>query len=352
MEVINMNNIQEIKVDFKYSADWLKYILDLYSLYSNHYLINENAKNICLDADIKPLIDTLEIGLNNHHSYNYIHTEKQQILTSNDNNIVVCFSGGKDSVATAIKYKDLGYNVYLYHIRGINGVYTDEYLRATEIAKYLNLPLYIENIKLSGKNTYLEHPLKNQVICSLALSYGITNNLGTCIAFGDFASDTVDDGLFDRNWSDTQEMWNSYITYIKTYIPLFELKIPFNNYLETLNIVAKNINLLNITQGCLSPQRFKNKLHNFNKEKYSVDLLNNRCGSCWKCSVEYIFLVDNGYVEPNDNFYIHCLDILKKKMKEEKPMLPKAKNYKDVYCAYLYDDYDSSYLKKYIDNQR
>lgn len=340
-----MNNIQEIKIELKNKPEWLKNIFDLYHLYSNQYLIKENSMTVHFDKDIKPMVDVLEIGLKESHIYNYMPTEKTQRIIDNNNNIVVCFSGGKDSVATAIKYKGLGYNVYLYHIRGINGVYTDEWLRAKEIAEYLNLPLYIENIKLSGKNTYLEHPLKNQVVCSLALNYSINNNLGTCVAFGDFTSDTVKDGLFDRNWSDTKEMWSSYVEYIKTYISSFELKIPFNNYLETLNIVAKDAELLNMTQGCLSPQRFKNKLHNFNKEKYSVNLLNNRCGSCWKCSVEYIYLVDKGFIEPNDDFYIHCLDILKKKMKEEKPLLPKAKNYKDVYCAYLYNNYENSYLK-------
>ena len=340
-----MNGIQEIKADIKNEPEWLKNIFNLYCLYSNQYEIKANSANVYFDKDIKPLIDTLEIGLKEQHVYNYILTKKQDLVVNKTNNVVVCFSGGKDSVATAIKYKKLGYNVYLYHVRGINGVYTDEYIRAEEIAKYLNLPLYIEKIKLNGKNTYLEHPLKNQVVCSLALNYSISNNIGTCIAFGDFTSDIIDEGLFDRNWSDTKEMWDSYVEYIKTYIPSFELNIPFKNYLETLNIVSKDMKLLNMTQGCLSPQRFKNKLHNFNTSKYNVNLLNNRCGSCWKCSVEYIYLVDNGLVEPNNEFYVHCLDVLKKKMKEEKPTLPVAKNYKDVYCAYLHNSYDNSYLK-------
>lgn len=343
--VCEMNRVQEIKADINSEPEWLKNIFDLYCLFSNQYEIETNAENICFDEDIKPLVDVLEIGLKEQHVYNYVITNKQNLIANKTNNIVVCFSGGKDSVATAIKYKNQGYNVYLYHVRGINGVYTDEYVRAEEIAKYLNLPLYIEKIKLNGKNTYLEHPLKNQVVCSLALNYSISNNIGSCIAFGDFTSDTVSDGLFDRNWSDTKEMWDSYVKYIKTYIPSFQLKIPFNNYLETLNIVAKDIKLLTMTQGCLSPQRFKNKLHNFNKEKYDVNLLNNRCGSCWKCSVEYIYLVDNGFLEPNDEFYIHCLDVLKKKMKEEKPMLPRPKSYKDIYCAYLFNNYEESYLK-------
>lgn len=341
-----MNNIQEIKIELKNNSDWLTNVLDLYHLYSNQYLIKENSKLIYFDKDLKPIIDTLEIGLKEKYSYNYISTEKYPMTINSGNNIVVCFSGGKDSVATAIKYKELGYNVYLYHIRGINGVYTDEWIRAKDIAEYLKLPLYIENIKLSGNNTYLEHPLKNQVVCSLALNYAINNNIGTCIAFGDFTSDTIKDGLFDRNWSDTQEMWHSYIKYIQTYIPTFELKIPFDNYLETLGVIAENMELLNMTQGCLAPQRFKNKLHNLNKEKYNVDLLDNRCGSCWKCCVEYIYLADNGFVELNKDFYIHCLDILKKKMKEEKPFLPKAKNYKDVYCAYIPYGFEHSYLNK------
>lgn len=285
-----MTSVQEIKIELKDRPEWLKNIFDLYHLYSNQYSIKVNATTTYFDKDIKPVIDVLEIGLKERHIYNYIMTEKTQTTVDNNNNVVVCFSGGKDSVATAIKYKNLGYSVYLYHIRGINGVYTDEWMRAKEIAEYLNLPLYIENIKLSGKNTYLEHPLKNQVVCSLALNYSINNNLGTRIAFGDFTSDTIKDGLFDRNWSDTKEMWDTYVEYIKTYIPSFELKIPFSNYLETLYIIANNMKLLNMTQGCLAPQRFKNKLHNLNKEKYNVDLLDNRCGSCWKCSIEYIYI--------------------------------------------------------------
>lgn len=339
-----MKENQEISADIKNKPEWLTNIFNLYCLYSNQYTIKENSTSVCFDEDIKHLIDVLEIGLKEKCIYNYIRTAKQHTIVNQSNNIVVCFSGGKDSVATAIKYKKQGYNVYLYHVRGINGVYTDEYIRAEEIAKYLDLPLYVEKIKLNGKNTYLEHPLKNQVVCSLALNYSIDNNLGTCIAFGDFTSDTIKDGLFDRNWSDTKEMWDAYVEYIKTYLPTFELKIPFNNYLETLNAVAKDMRLLNMTQGCLSPQRFKKKLHDFNQEKYNINLLNNRCGSCWKCSVEYIYLVDKGFIEPNDEFYIHCLDVLKKKMKEEKPLLPKAKSYKDAYCAYLFDNYKNSYL--------
>ena len=74
----------------------------------------------------------------------------------------------------------------------------------------LNLPLFIDEVHLSGKNMFKENPVKNQVIATLALNYALKYNLSASIAFGDFSKDTVDKAAFDRNWSDTIEMWNAY----------------------------------------------------------------------------------------------------------------------------------------------
>lgn len=326
-----------------------KNVLDLYELYSDLDNIDYNLNSINIEKNLKELVKIIEIGENKKHNIKYIDTNIQKLnKIENKKNIIVCFSGGKDSVATAIKYKNDGYNVFLYHVQGINGVYTDEWIRAKDIAEYLNLPLYIEKIKLDGKNTYLEHCMKNQVICSLALNYAINNNIGTIIAYGDFITDKISEGLFDRNWSDTQEMWDKYCEYIHKYIPSFELLIPNTTYIETLDVVSEDMILMNKIQGCLSPQRFRNKLHDLNENKYKVKLLKNRCGSCWKCCVEYIFLVDSNKIEYNKDMYKHCVDILKKIAKTEKPWIKNKKDMKELYLSWLPNEklYNQSKLKQ------
>lgn len=344
--------MQSIKYNYEIPK-FLFNILQLYELYSDKDNLANNIKYFSLNKNLKNMIEILEKGLCCNHNYNYSSDiYNSNIFNYDNNNVIVCFSGGKDSVATAKYYKDKGYNVYLYHVKGINYSYPDEYERAIDIANYLNLPIFIDKISLCGKNTYLEHPMKNQIIVSMALNYGITNNIGVKIAYGDFLSDKINEGLFDRNWSDTQEMWESYILYIKSYIENFELLIPFNNYLNTLDIVGKDIVLLNKIQGCITPQRFREKLHKINNEKYNnSNVLEHRCGSCWKCCVEYIRYADTGVLPYNKEFYKHCVDILKKKFKEEKPFLPKPKTNKDIYNAWLFGiDYEKSYMKN-LDNK-
>ena len=319
--------------------DFLNDVLDLYELYSDLNNIDENCKKISVNVALKPLVKVLEYGEKKTHPIDYSFRENKVIsCMNNDKNIVVCFSGGKDSVSTAMKYKAEGWNVYLYHIRGINGVYTDEWQRAQAIAKYLELPLYIEEITLDGKNTYLEHCMKNQCVCSLAINYALSLGIKPIIAYGDFQADKINEGLFDRNYSDTQEMWKAYIEYINTFVPDFEIKIPWNNYTETLDCITDNMELTSMVQGCLAPQRFRNKLHVLNQDKYNVKLLPNRCGSCWKCCVEYVFLCDSGKIERNEAFYLHCMDIFANKWKEEKPFLPKPKTREELYKAYMLTD--------------
>ena len=108
----------------------------------------------------------------------------------------VAFSGGKDSVATAIKLKDDGRDVRLFYVSGINKAYPDEMTHAIQIAEQLDLPLHVAYVKQHGKTVFKESPVKNQIIASMALDYAINNNLGCSIAFGDFTSDNIHNSQF------------------------------------------------------------------------------------------------------------------------------------------------------------
>lgn len=314
-----------------------------------------NDDNIVVSDRLEKLIECMNQGRIRHYKYkdsinfNFSNKQYDQVIFNQDEkSIIVCFSGGKDSVAVALKLKQMGYKIALYHLHGINKSYPDEVDRAKKMANILQLPLYIENITLSGLNEYLEHPMKNQLLCTFAFNFAIKNRLGYKIAFGDFLDDDIEEGLFDRNWSDTSTMWKLYSNCVKTTFPQFEVVIVFKNFVETLTLVSKNKELLENVQGCILPKRFKNKIKSINETKYNISLLPNRCGSCWKCCVEYMILCDLDVVDYNQKFYEHCLLFLKTKMKDEKPFLEPTKDLKKIYEAFTLMSSDGSVYFKHI----
>lgn len=291
-------------------------MLRLYNLFSDKEASAESPFRPC----VKPLIDELSIGCMKNVRYGDTPVQIDLIdnaVEQRKNVVVVCFSGGKDSVATAAKCRDMGYDVKLFHVHGINHSYPDEVNRAKEIAEYLDLPLYIENVKLSGKTAWQENPVKNQLICTMALDWADNNGFGHRIAFGDFRNDHRERAIFGTNWTDTVEMWNAYSEYIRNDYRDFELLILFDNYFQTMDAVANDRKLLEMVQGCIAPMRYRDYWRSQNIAKYGADvLLPHRCGSCWKCCREYVHLADNGILPINEKYYKKCMQTLKKKEKE------------------------------------
>ena len=140
-------------------------ILDLY------YVVGRAEVDSVCDVALLPLVELLESGCGKKLYSNVINFKNGICTVTKTNNVVVCFSGGKDSTALAVKLKQEGKNVFLYFLKGINKSYSDEYIRASNIASLLNLPLFIDEVHLSGKNMFKENPVKNQVIATLAFNY-------------------------------------------------------------------------------------------------------------------------------------------------------------------------------------
>lgn len=251
-----------------------------------------------------------------------------------NNKILLLFSGGKDSTATAIDLREKGYNVTLYFLQGVNLSYSDELERAKVVAKKLNMPMIIDYISVTGKGDFLENPTKNQLILAYALNYGISHNIYT-YCYGGFKEDTIEQSAFDRNFSDSIELFNWFESGIKRMIPQFNVITPFDNEVETLKLIGKYPELWNDFQSCLTPKRYREHLRKTNQEKYNVKLFDHRCGSCWKCCMEYIVFCDLGLVEYNEEFYKHCLDIFSNKLKEERPYAKPTKDLKELYMIWI-----------------
>lgn len=320
--------------------DFIYPYLNLYTLISEPEQIYLNINKYSFPSSFKLLTDTLNLGLSQNFnyqfspSYTFLNSSK---FTCDNKHIIIAFSGGKDSTALALHYKQLNYDIILYHLHGINKVYSNENKVARSVANYLQLPYVEETIKLEGNHSYLEHPLKNQIIACFMINYLITHKLFNYeLGYGDFLQDNINNSKIDRNWSDTIEMWEAFkISYLND-IGL-KLNIIFNTYIDSLNLLSKNLQLLELTQSCLSPYRFLNNLHNINEKKYNIKLFNHRCGSCWKCCVEYIYLADKKIIPKNNEFYKHSFQILQKKYYSEKININKQATSKEIYEAFLYE---------------
>ena len=162
----------------------------------------------------------------------------------NRKNVIIAFSGGKDSTATALYYKNKGFNVYLYHVHGLNRFFPYEQQSAEKVAEYLQLPIIIEDASLKGVSLYPDHPLKNIIISNMALQWGIENNIGVRIAFGDYYTNSVDDVCFETSGDDCKELWIPYRKIIKRYVPQFKLETPLENLLSTLESLKSDKTLL------------------------------------------------------------------------------------------------------------
>ena len=268
--------------------------------------------------------------------------DKLKLPQYNPKNIILCFSGGKDSVATALHYKKLGYNVYLYHLKNINKAYPKEYENAQNVADALGLMLYVEQITLSGNHTYTEHPMKNMIIANSALQWGIRNNIGIKIAFGNYYTALLKDNKFDVCAGDCRDMWTIYENIIRNIIPKFKMYIPLKNIKTTLKALKCRKDLLSLSCSCIGPYRYREYWKKLNEDKYIIKLPKNRCGNCWKCALEYIYYVDHNVWQYNKEFYKHCLEtLLKNSIKEHTEIY----SIQHLWNSYLFYPMSKSKLK-------
>lgn len=343
MQIINFN--------FNVNFDFLYDIKKIYEFYSDVNYDNERNTLFDLKEEISkeliPFIDIVEKGFNQKfEKFNFVDRNFNYQINKNNKKAILCFSGGKDSVCAALKLmKD--YDLTLYYLDGITKSYKDEIERAKECAKELGLELIVQSVSLKGKTNFLESPVKNMVIYASALNYGLPLGI-TNYFFGNAKEDTTENSNFDRDYSDSLELFDTYTKSISNEINVEIYNIPvINNYIDSIKFLANYKNLWNKIQSCLSPYRYRKNLKTHNEKKYNIKLNAYSCGSCWKCCVEYIIWCDMNVIEYNENFYNHCLEFLMKKAKTELQGYAKPKNYKELYLSFIKDEklYNESYLK-------
>ena len=232
-------------------------------------------------------------------------------------NVIVCFSGGKDSIAVVKRCLQLGKNVYLYHMRHINPPLHDEWIQAQKLADYWGIPIYIDTVKLSGNHCYVEHPMKNYMIANGALQWGLKGHITTNIVFGNYKTSSLEFDNFEFCGGDDREMWDIYDKIISTIIPAFSIGIILGNLSDTLDTVCSDKELLDMSVSCLCRASLRQHWHDWVKDKFGIELPKYRCGRCYKCCIEYIYMVDHDLQKYSPEYYQYCFNNLKKNVERE-----------------------------------
>lgn len=304
-----------------------------------------------LDNSFKPLCDILQEYLLIFRTPLLKQFDIPKIQTpANKKEITICFSGGKDSAACAYYYIKRGYKVHLYHATGINRAYGDEKNAAKKIADYLGCDLFIDKIHLEGTHRFIEHPLKNYIIANGAIHYCLANNYTPRIAFGNFNKSVLEDNPFEVCAGDCVDMWNAYRPIIQSVIPNFDIEIPLETNADTFEILKEDWQLFSLAVSCMSPFRFREHWKHRCEEKYNIRLFDNRCGCCWKDCLESMWLMDTDKMEYNEDYYVHCFEILERTVYKETGHI--AESVQFVWDNYMFYPIEQSKAYEIIKNKK
>ena len=238
-------------------------------------------------------------------------------LSKKDKRCLLGFSGGKDSIAMAIKLMNEGYDVTGVFVGGLNRSALTEKQASIDACKLLGIDLIKTAVKTSGQSERRENPTKNLMILGLMLDIGGPQGIAH-YALG--TEEENEEGLewYHTSWdfSDNPRVLKSGSFFFQG-LENFKLHVGklgfwgFDSY-ATVMSHPKGRELLEVSRSCMSRYMYQNSLNATNRKKYGVDLMIGRCGSCWKCCLEYLHLTALGIVKPNVKYIDHCWSRLSK----------------------------------------
>lgn len=243
--------------------------------------------------------------------------------TGDPRTMLVAFSGGKDSTASALVAQAEGYEPLLYHVAGLNRAYPMEATAAQGMADRLGFPMVVQQVKLAGRAAYMDNPVKNQLVLALMLAFGAAHGVRHH-TLGDMRTDVLAVTQLQCNGSDAYEQLQAWEGHAAAAWPLYTYHHLLRHVCDSLGILLlSRPDLLEHVYGCVAPHRFREQYRAKNQAKYpGLLLLPNRCGSCWKCCAEAIALHRMGYegqhVTPA--FLDHCAEYLRRQLPREKPL--------------------------------
>lgn len=226
--------------------------------------------------------------------------------------VIVSFSGGKDSTAAALVLRTRGLSPLLFYVKNINPAYSTEQRAAERVAAALGMPLIVVSCHVKGVPAYVESPVKNQVIQAAAIDWAMANG-GREFAMGNLEEDRAAELNPRAFGSDPIELMEAVAVAHAAMIDGYKWhrRLLRNDTDSMAKVLRYAPEVLPLIQSCMMPVRYKDRLANHNRKKYDVRLMPGRCGSCFKCAVEWLLLMFLGHVRHNEGMATHCAAIIR-----------------------------------------
>lgn len=227
-----------------------------------------------------------------------------------NNKVMVAFSGGKDSLAVTIKLIQEGKDVYPFFLRGINKSYTTEEAKFHHLTGKLGLEskAIVRQVKQNGNSDFYENPFKNGVIITQMVEAGQVEGISEFV-LGNQLEDNLANCEVLYELSDSIEFFEI----MQKMLPFVKIRTLLKNDADSFETVYNfNPQLLNEIGSCIMPVFRRPNIKKANEAKFGIS--GDGCGSCYKCSMEFLFKSSKGLLPPNPAYEKHCKNILKKKL--------------------------------------
>lgn len=249
---------------------------------------------------------------------------------------MVGFSGGKDSVATIFRLREMGYEVIGLHLLGLNKMYPNEIIATRAMAEKIGVPLVEVEVKQLGKADFPDNPAKNQLITAIMTDYAIKHGFST-VAMGTHTHDKLATSNIYFDWSDPQETLQAVERFIQRRFPQFKYLTVLHNYTDAYKTIidAGQGELIWDIISCILPLRYRESRRKANEVKFDIEIKPNRCGSCQKCVTEYMNLMALDFLPRNEAFIEHSIKKWQEKNKEVYGITRKITDMDELFALWL-----------------
>ena len=256
------------------------------------YLNKERFKDFETISLFEPVLDLIFDCHDQHPSIRYVRADKPTFC-EDGSQVLVCCSGGLDSVYQALKLRDAGYDVTLMHLNGAN-FYSNgqEYRAFREFADRFSFKTYEPKIspKHNGeyKKFWAENSFKDFLIYCVTIDYMLNHSI-KYLSPGDDLRLSMKDQVTGVNTGDARELTVAFMeSFSVNFIPVDATvdKAKRLAYLEEKG--ARDYYL-----SCVGPGRLIQSQRKRYEAKFGVKVDRWCCCSCRKCCMH--LLLDHYY---------------------------------------------------------
>lgn len=199
----------------------------------NTYVNKKNYNHIkrpAVDIEFQPLSRLISQYDSEYKAPRFIDRVVPRTRFTKKEMIIIPFSGGKVSLALAIRYKDMGKPVHLFHVcnDGISRYGAENNLEEVEKqAKLLGLPLHVEHTAyFNFETTVMKHLL---IICN-ALRFSVQQGYTPNIVYGTFQTAHLANNDYRKDGMNCIEVISLYTKIAMKFNPYTRIIMPFPSY--------------------------------------------------------------------------------------------------------------------------